>query len=129
MEVRCTRGDETWQAFEAAKNAQASRFLFTEPSDLPPGVILGAANGERMWQAVYAKFRELVPQGCGDGSSGSTAMYHADGRGCSMIVKRYRRNGTCSVWHVEAYDMSGPATRPDITVKVDGPWLDNDDAE
>ena len=127
MEIRCTKGDVTWQAFEAFKEGQAGKFLF-DREPLPPGIILGIENGERMWQAVLARCEELAPMGGPDGSSRSTAMFHGDGRGCSAVVKLYHRNGTNSVWHVEAHDMSG-MRGPDVKVTVHGPWLDNQDAE
>lgn len=127
MPVYCTEGDDLWKLVQEAKDAQAGKWVLG-CEGRPPGVLLAVAQGEPLWAAVQAKCEELCPMSSPHGSSRSTAMYHADGRACSALVERYNFDGTSTVWHVEAHDTSARG-RTDVTVRVHGPWMDNNDAE
>lgn len=125
MAVPVEKDGELWRAVEAAGNAQAGKWIFNEDGK-PDGSVLLVARSASLWKAVLAKCDELVPPNVAGGRS--AGMYHADGRGCSAIVRRCNNDGTATVWHVEAYDQTDTLVRG-ITVHVHGPWADNNDAE
>lgn len=124
MPVRCEKGGDLWRLVEAAKDDQAGQ-LAASDEDWPAAGILAVAQYGPLYDAAWAKCKELVPGNTG--SSIQSGLYRADGRGCSGIVERFNNDGTGTVWHVEAYDHSNIGRG--ITVQVHGPWSDNRDAE
>jgi hypothetical protein len=127
MPVHVEEGSELWRAVEAAKDAQAGKWIFNEDGK-PDGAVLLVPHCDSLWKAVLAKCEELVPRGAG--SSRSTGLYAPDGKSCSAVLERYNHDGTGTVWHVQAYDYIGQGMRfGDISVQVHGPWTDNHDAE
>jgi hypothetical protein len=125
MIVRCDEGSDLWKAVQAAKDAEPRSH--GGGTGLSAGV-LAVAQARALEEAVQAECDKLVPMDGTVAGSVTLGLFRADGRGCSAIVHRWHPNGSASVWHVQAYAQPGLPASQCISVRVSGPWTDNDDA-
>lgn len=123
MAVRCEQGSDLWKAVETANDAKIRRGLSRAEEGSPAAAVLAVEQYGPLWDAVLAKCEELTPRGTPGGRT--TALYHADGRGCTAIVNRVNADGSDTVWQVTAYYQS--SLRVPLSVTVHGPWTDNHD--
>src|ERR1700691_2395749 len=124
MTISCSKDDEIWQAGDAANEKRRREGGFSL-GDGKPAAIITSERFRDLWQAVMARCGELEQAPAPNlGNRRSAGLIDSDGRGVSAILGITQDDGTDLVYCVQARLTS---RRDDISVSLDGPWLDSHD--